>query len=66
MELLKEVVPRVTRVAFLWSSPNPGANVTLKETQAAAQALGLQLQSLEMREVKDLERAFEAAMRDHA
>jgi len=66
LELLKEAVPRVSRVAFLWSPPNPGANVTLKETQAAAQALGLQLQSLEVREVKDLERAFEAAMRDHA
>src|SRR4030095_11764838 len=46
LELLKEAVPRVSRVAFLWSQPNPGANVTLKETQAAAQALGLQLQSL--------------------
>ena len=66
LELLKEVVPRVNRVAFLWSPLGPGAHVSLKETQAAAQALGLQLQSLEVRNRKDLERGFEAARRERA
>jgi putative tryptophan/tyrosine transport system substrate-binding protein len=66
LELLKEVVPRITRVAFLWGSSSPGALVTKKETQAAGKALGLQLQSLEVRDSKDFDTVFEAATRDRA
>ena len=66
LELLKEVVPRITRVAFLWGSSSPGALVTKKETQAAARALGLQCQSIEVRDSKDFDSAFEAATKERA
>jgi putative ABC transport system substrate-binding protein len=62
LELLKEAVPKVTRVAVLWNVANPVAALQLRETQVAARTLGLKLQSLEVRAPKDLDRAF-AAMR---
>jgi putative tryptophan/tyrosine transport system substrate-binding protein len=66
LELLKEAVPSVTRVAFLWDSANPAQAPQWKEAQAAAQALRLQLQSLEVRSSNDFDSAFEAALRDRA
>jgi len=62
LELLKEVVPRMTRVAFLWGSGSP----IMKETLAAARALGLQLQSIEVRDSKGFDSAFEAATKERA
>jgi len=64
LELLKEVVPKITQVAFL--SGLIATPVTVKETQAAAQALGLQFQSLEMGDSKDFDRAFEAITKNPA
>jgi putative ABC transport system substrate-binding protein len=58
LELLKEVVPRMTRVAVLWNPANPANASVWKETQAAARALGLQLQSHEVRGPQDLQGAF--------
>jgi putative ABC transport system substrate-binding protein len=66
LELLKEVVPKITRVAFLWAGLGPGASLSVKETQAAAQALGLQLQSLEVRDLNDFDSAFEAITKNRA
>ena len=63
LELLKETFPKVLRVAVLRNPSNPGDPITWKETQAASQALVLQLQSLEVRSPKDLEDAFESATR---
>ena len=63
LELLKETFPRVTRVAVLWNPSNPANSIVWKETQAASQAVALQLQSLEVRSLKDLEGAFESATR---
>jgi putative ABC transport system substrate-binding protein len=63
LELLKETFPRVTRVAVLWNPSNQSNSIALKETQAASQALALQLQSLEVRSLKDFEDAFESATR---
>src|SRR5215510_4006633 len=60
LELLKEVVPRITRVAVLWNPSNPGFSDMLKEMQAASQAHALQLQSLEVRSLEDFEGAFES------
>jgi putative ABC transport system substrate-binding protein len=64
LELLKEVAPGVTRVAFLWGpgSQRVTSPESVKATHTAAHALGLQLQSLEVRDSKDLEKAFEAAL----
>jgi putative ABC transport system substrate-binding protein len=58
LELLKEVVPGMTRVAVLWNPANPANASVWKETQAAARALGLQLQSQEVRGAQDLDSAF--------
>jgi putative ABC transport system substrate-binding protein len=58
LELLKEVVPEMTRVAVLWNPANPANASVWKETQAAARGLGLLLQSQEVRSPQDLERTF--------
>ena len=66
LELLKETLPRVTRVAWVWDPGNPALVIRLKQMQAAAQALGLKLQALEVRNPKELESAFETAIRERA
>jgi putative tryptophan/tyrosine transport system substrate-binding protein len=66
LELLKEVVPKITWVAFLWVGLGPEGPLSVKETQAAAQALGLQLQSLGVRDLKDFDSAFEAITKNRA
>jgi len=48
-ELLKEIVPGLVRVAVLWDSEGPVPVLAFKETQEAARAMGLQIQSLEVR-----------------
>jgi len=61
LELLKQVVPGVTRVAFLWQPGAIGERTeqdVLKEADVAGRTLGLRLQSLEARGPADLERAF--------
>ena len=61
LELLKEVVPKLSRVAILGSSTQPGNAQSLREAELAAAALGLQLQSLDLRDPGDIEPAFKAA-----
>jgi putative ABC transport system substrate-binding protein len=59
VELLKEVLPRLTRATVLWNPANEGAATEWRATQAAARQLGLQLASLEVRRGEDLLGAFE-------
>ena len=59
IELLREMVPSVSRVAVLWN-PNH-ADPEFRETQRGARSLQIQLQSLEVREPRDFEEAFQAA-----
>jgi len=66
LELLKEAVPNVTRVAFLWNSANPAQELQWKETRTTAEGLGLQLQSLALRNSNDFDSAFEAALKERA
>jgi putative ABC transport system substrate-binding protein len=66
LQLLKEVVPRASRVAMLSNPTNPGSALTVRETEAAARVLGVQLQPLEMRAPEEIDRAFEAAIRGRA
>ena len=66
LELVKEIVPRLSRVAVLGSSTTPGNAQALKETELAAQALGVQLQYLDVRGAKDIEPAFRAAAKGRA
>ena len=58
LELLKEVVPRLTRVAVLWNPTH--VDLEMKELQAAGRALGVQLQSVEVRAAEELDGAFRA------
>jgi putative ABC transport system substrate-binding protein len=66
LELLKETLPIVTRVAWVWDPGNPALTIRLKKMQAAAQALGLKLHALEVRNPEELESAFKAAIRERA
>jgi putative tryptophan/tyrosine transport system substrate-binding protein len=66
LELLKEVVPRLSRVAVLGSSTTPGNAQSLKETELAAGALAVQLQYLDVRDPKDIETVFRAAGKGRA
>jgi putative ABC transport system substrate-binding protein len=66
LELLKETDPKFSRVAVLWNPESPALTVVFKESEAAARALGLQLQSLEVRGPVDFESAFKAAAERHA
>jgi putative tryptophan/tyrosine transport system substrate-binding protein len=66
LDILREASPGLVRVGYLWSPISKGSDVGMRETQAAAQSLGLQIQSLEVREPKDLDRALEAAMKQRA
>jgi putative ABC transport system substrate-binding protein len=64
LELLKEVLPRLTHVAVLWNVANPYSGNVFKETQVAGQTLGIEVQSLEVRGPDDFDGAFEAARRE--
>jgi putative ABC transport system substrate-binding protein len=66
LELLKELLPRLMRVAVLWNPSVPDKVIEWQQTQEAARALGLQLQSLEVRARGDFAVAFEAARRGGA
>jgi putative ABC transport system substrate-binding protein len=61
LELLKEVVPTAARIAALWNPANASLAPFLRETQAAAQALGVEPQVLEVRTSNEFEGAFAAA-----
>jgi putative ABC transport system substrate-binding protein len=61
LELLKELLPRLSRVAVLWDAANPYPAIVFKETQAAGQRLGIEVRSLEVRGPNDFGGAFEAA-----
>jgi putative ABC transport system substrate-binding protein len=61
LELLKEAVPRLSRVGVLWSPASQGSTANFKETEAVARVLGVQVQSLEVRSSNDIESAFKAA-----
>jgi ABC-type uncharacterized transport system substrate-binding protein len=64
--LLKEVVPKLSRVAVLWSPSTASYRKVLGEMQTAANALGLQLRSVEVRGPTDFDSAFSAIVRERA
>jgi putative ABC transport system substrate-binding protein len=61
LELLKELLPDISRVAVLWNAANPYAADVFRETEHAARTLRIALQSLEVRSPNDFDTAFEAA-----
>lgn len=64
LELLREIVPKLSRVAMLWNSANLGMSLRFREAQAAARALGLTLQSLGVRDPIGFDHAFAAMTRE--
>jgi putative ABC transport system substrate-binding protein len=66
LELLKETVPQASRVAVLWNPNNPGWLPDFTETKLAGEQLGLRLQFLEARSLKELDSAFSAMIREKA
>jgi len=66
LELLKEIVPKLSRVAVFGNLTFPGSAQQLKEVQLAAKALGVKLQYLDVLDPKDIETAFREAGKERA
>ncbi len=66
LQLLKEVVPKISRVAILWNADYTSSALLFREVEAAAPGVGVQLQSLEWRGPNGFEKAFQAATRGRA
>jgi putative tryptophan/tyrosine transport system substrate-binding protein len=66
LELLREAIPTLSNVAVLWNPEVHDSRVVFQETQTAAQALGLRLQSLEVRRPEEFDQAFAAMTSAHA
>src|SRR5262244_147505 len=60
LELLKEAIPGLSRVAIVWNPDFRGGVLEYKETESAARSLHLQLQSVEVNRLDEFERAFAA------
>ena len=63
LALLKEAVPRITRVGIVWNPEH--ADPEFRQNQLAARTLGVELQSLETRRAEDFDAAFQTASREH-
>jgi ABC-type uncharacterized transport system substrate-binding protein len=63
LELLKEILPRLARVAVLWNAANPYPAIVFGETQTAARRLRIEVQSLAVQSPDDFDAAFENARR---
>ena len=66
LELLKEIIPTLSRVAVLGNSTNPGNADTLKELELAAQVLKVKLQYLDVLSVNEIESSFREAGKERA
>jgi putative ABC transport system substrate-binding protein len=66
LELMKEIVPRLSHVAVFGTSTNSGNAQTLREVELAAKAFGVKFQYLDVLSPKDIETAFRAASRGSA
>jgi putative ABC transport system substrate-binding protein len=64
LELLREVVPRLSRVGMFVNSLNPFHTGSVQQARTAAQALGIQLQLLDVRAAEDLDAAFAAILKE--
>jgi putative ABC transport system substrate-binding protein len=66
LELLKEIVPKLSRVAVFGTSTTPGNAESLKEIELAARAFGVQAKYLDIPDPKDIDTAFQAARKGRA
>ncbi len=66
LELLNEIVPKLSRVAVFWNPQDQMSTISWNELQPPARSLGVQLQSVEIRSSGDFDKAFEDATRARA
>ena len=66
LEILKDILPRLSRLTVIGNSANPGDAQTKKETERAAEAFKVQLQYLDVQDSKDIETALRAANKARA
>jgi ABC-type uncharacterized transport system substrate-binding protein len=66
LELLREIMPGITRIAVLWNPANSTAAPQAKDTDTVAATVGLSVRSLELEDVSRLEGAFATAVQDRA
>jgi putative ABC transport system substrate-binding protein len=66
LELLKEIIPGLTRIAVLWNAANPYPANVFDQTKLAAGKLGIEVQSLRITSPNDLDGALEDALRQNA
>jgi putative ABC transport system substrate-binding protein len=66
LELLKEILPRLSRIAVLGNSNEPGSAQSQRETELAAKAFGVQLEYLDVQNPQDIETAFRDARKNRA
>jgi len=66
LELMKELLPSLTRAAIFWNAANPYSANVYRTTRDAANALSVALQSLELRKPEDFDAASQAALRERA
>jgi putative tryptophan/tyrosine transport system substrate-binding protein len=66
LELLKEIVPKLSRVVVFGTSTSPDNAPSLREVELAAKAFGVNLQYLDIRDARDIETAFRAASKGRA
>src|SRR5262245_5485834 len=66
LQLLKEAVPKLRRIAFLWNPANPANRLQFEDIQRGAHALGLSLQSVEIRSPAVFDSAFAAIIRERS
>ena len=65
LEILKDMLPALSRVAILWNAANPYPAVVFRETESAARKLGVEIQSVEVRGLGDFDGALGDAVRHH-
>jgi putative ABC transport system substrate-binding protein len=66
LQLLKEAAPQLSRVAYLWNPTNHSSASSWKAMHGLAPTLGLTIQSVEIRDPKNIDAVFAAIIRDHA
>ena len=66
LQLLKEILPQLSRVVALWNADNPGAAIQIREMEPSASRLGIELLRLPVRAPSEFVAVFEAAARGRA
>jgi putative ABC transport system substrate-binding protein len=65
LELLDEIIPKLSRVALFWSPGNPNTQQFAEETETVARSLRVEIQSMEVKTVDDFDGAFRTATKKH-